>query len=43
VWLTLNPQARDDQAGRRPAVVMALQQYNERVGLALFCLVTSKL
>lgn len=42
VWLTLNPQAGHEQAGRRPAVVLSPRSYNARVGLALFCPVTSK-
>jgi mRNA interferase MazF len=42
VWLTFNPQAGHEQAGRRPAVVLSPRTYNARVGLALFCPVTSK-
>ena len=42
VWLTLNPQAGHEQAGRRPVVVLSPRSYNARVGLALFCPVTSK-
>jgi mRNA interferase MazF len=42
VWLTLDPRAGHEQAGRRPAVVVSPQTYNERVGLALFCPVTSR-
>lgn len=42
VWLTFNPQAGHEQAGRRPAVVLSPRAYNARVGLALFCPVTSK-
>lgn len=42
VWLTLHPQAGHEQAGRRPAVVLSPRHYNARVGLALFCPVTSK-
>jgi mRNA interferase MazF len=42
VWLTLNPQAGHEQAGRRPVVVLSPRAYNARVGLALFCPVTSK-
>lgn len=42
VWITLNPQAGHEQAGRRPAVVLSPGAYNARVGLALFCPVTSK-
>jgi len=41
VWITLNPQAEHEQAGRRPAVVLSPESYNARVGLALFVPVTS--
>jgi mRNA interferase MazF len=42
VWLTLNPQAGHEQAGRRPAVVLSPAAYNGRVGLALLCPITSQ-
>ena len=42
VWLTFDPQAGHEQAGRRPAVVLSPRGYNARVGLALLCPVTSK-
>jgi mRNA interferase MazF len=42
VWLTFNPQARHEQAGRRPAVVLSPTAYNAKVGLALFCPITSQ-
>jgi mRNA interferase MazF len=41
VWITLQPQAGPEQAGRRPAVVLSPQPYNEKTGLAIFCPVTS--
>jgi len=41
VWITLNPQAGREQAGRRPAVVISPNSYNRKVGLAIFCPVTS--
>jgi len=31
----LNPQAGDEQAGRRPALDVSPEEYNRRVGLAL--------
>ena len=43
VWISLNPQAGREQAGRRPAVVLSPESYNARVGLALFCPVTSSI
>ncbi len=42
VWLQFNPQAGHEQAGRRPAFVLSPASYNKKVGLALFCPVTSK-
>ena len=41
VWLQFNPQAGQKQAGRRPAFVVSPRAYNRKVGLALFCPVTS--
>ena len=40
VWLTFDPQAGHEQAGRRPAVVVSPAAYNGKVGLAAFCPVT---
>jgi len=37
VWLSFQPQAGHEQAGRRPALVLSPESYNGRVGLALFC------
>jgi mRNA interferase MazF len=42
VWITLNPQAGHEQAGRRPAVVLSPKSYNHKTGLAIFCPVTSQ-
>jgi mRNA interferase MazF len=42
VWISLNPQAGHEQAGRRPAVVLSPSTYNGKVGLALFCPITSQ-
>jgi len=43
VWITLNPQAGREEAGRRPALVVSPQSYNTKVGLAIFCPVTSQI
>jgi mRNA interferase MazF len=40
VWLSFQPQAGHEQAGRRPALVLSPRPYNARVGLALFCPIT---
>jgi mRNA interferase MazF len=42
VWITLDPQAGHEQAGRRPALVLSPSAYNGRVGLGLFCPITSQ-
>lgn len=42
VWVSLNPRAGHEQAGRRPALVLSPIEYNKRVGLALMCPLTSK-
>ena len=41
VWLSLDPQAGHEHAGRRPALVLSPSAYNGKVGLALFCPVTT--
>jgi mRNA interferase MazF len=42
VWITMNPLAGHEQAGRRPAVVLSPEMYNEKAGLAIMCPVTSQ-
>lgn len=42
VWLTFDPQAGREQAGRRPALVLSPKIYNARSGLALVCPITSQ-
>lgn len=42
VWLSFSPQLGHEQSGRRPALVLSPAAYNGRVGLALFCPVTSR-
>ncbi len=42
VWITLHPQAGHEQSGRRPALVLSRKSYNAKVGLALFCPVTTQ-
>jgi mRNA interferase MazF len=43
VWITLNPQAGHEQAGRRPAVILSPAAYNGRVGLAIVCPITNQI
>lgn len=42
VWLRFDPQAGHEQAGTRPALAISPREYNRRVGLALFCPITSQ-
>jgi mRNA interferase MazF len=42
VWISLDPQAGHEQAGRRPAIILSPAKYNGRVGLAIFCPITSQ-
>ena len=41
VWLSFNPQTGHEQSGRRPALVISPQAYNEKTDLAIFCPITS--
>jgi len=43
VGLEFSPQKGHEQSGHRPAVCVSLRNYNEIVGLALFCPITSKI
>lgn len=42
VWLTFDPRAGREQAGRRPALVLSPRTYNVRSGLMLACPITSQ-
>jgi mRNA interferase MazF len=42
VWISFNPQAGHEHAGRRPAIVLSPRTYNGSAGLALFCPITSQ-
>jgi len=42
VWLTFDPKAGHEQAGRRPAVVVSPRAYNGKVGMALLCPITTR-
>lgn len=43
IWISFNPQAGHEQAGRRPAVVLSPQSYNDKVGLVICCPITSQI
>lgn len=42
VWLTFDPQAGHEQAGRRPALVLSPRTYNAKTSLALICPITNQ-
>lgn len=42
VWLTFDPQAGHEPAGRRPALVLSPRQYNAKAGLAILCPITTQ-
>ena len=43
VWLSFDPQAGREQAGRHPAVVLSPSVYNAKTNLAICCPVTSRI
>lgn len=43
VLLDFHPQSGREQAGRRPAVAVSPKVYNAKVGLGIFCPITSKI
>ena len=43
VWLQFDPQVGHEQAGHRPALVVSPKAYNRKIGLALFCPITSQI
>lgn len=42
VCLDFVPQSGHEQSGRRPALVLSPRAYNEKVGLGIFCPITTK-
>jgi mRNA interferase MazF len=43
IWINMSPHSGREQAGRRPAIVLSPEKYNNRVGLALVCPITSRI
>ena len=43
VFLNFDPQSGREQAGKRPALVISNAAYNQKVGLAIFCPITSNI
>jgi len=42
IWVSLDPQAGREQAGRRPALVLTPRDYNGKTSLALICPITNQ-
>jgi len=42
VWLDFSPHSGHEQRGRRPALCISPGTYNNKVGLAIFCPITSQ-
>ena len=42
IWINLNPQTGHERKGRRPALVLSPEEYNKKVGLAIFCPITNQ-
>lgn len=42
IYLDFDPQAGREQAGRRPALVLSPSAYNDKVGLAIVCPITTR-
>jgi mRNA interferase MazF len=42
VWLTFDPQAGREQAGRRPALILSPRRYNRATSLAVACPITNQ-
>ena len=42
IWLSFDPQAGREQAGRRPAMVLSPASYNGKSGLVVVCPITSR-
>ena len=42
MWLSFDPQAGHEQAGRRPALVLSPESYNRKIGLGIFCPISGR-
>jgi mRNA interferase MazF len=43
VWLSFDPQTGREQAGHRLALTVSSRRYNAKIGLAIFCPITSQM
>ena len=41
LWIDFSPQSGHEQSGKRPALCISPKKYNQKVGLAIFCPITS--
>lgn len=42
IWISFDPQAGREQAGRRPALVLSPQKYNQQTRLCVLCPITNQ-
>lgn len=42
IWINFSPQSGHEQMGRRPALVLSNNFFNQKTGLAIVCPITSK-
>jgi len=42
VWLQFNSQSGHEQSGKGPALTLSPKEYNQKVGLAIFCPITNQ-
>ena len=42
IWIDFNPQLGHEQRGRRPALTLSFKEYNQKIGMGIFCPITSK-
>jgi mRNA interferase MazF len=42
IWLDFDPQAGREQAGRRPAVILSEEDFNDLTGFAVVCPITNQ-
>ena len=43
VWINFSPQVGHEQSGDRPALTLSPESYNRKVGLAIFCPITTQI
>ena len=43
IWIDFDPQSGHEQTGRRPALVVSQTAYNQRIGRAFVCPISSKI